>query len=393
MQFGWILFWAATNASKSRFIPGPDDNTVDNQNGQVIVAPFAVDTPDLVIGGIFSLSNNDTGLPNDSGVQRAIAFECAIESVNDGTIGFQMSTKFFYNIQDDGFTVPWAVRSAVRLQGDGVPVVVGPSSSDQAVSTAPVYGSVVLPILSPAATSDSLSDSISYPSFFRLVPADAAQARAIAAACVYFNWSLITPIYTSDEYGTSGSLAFSAEANRNKISFTCGRTIRPGETNGIQNTNDCLASSDSNVVLLYMAATDASNVLAEMYPVSTNARLTFLASDTWADIQDFKLFSRNRFPPSFVEGALGFAPELGNQQPYRQCASSFKPGNNDIPNFDQYWEVTFRCTLNPDSKLPECPKDSYQDRDFNRILCKCNGDENLAQVPPDVTVLFYFRPK
>lgn len=386
MRLSLLIYITTALASKSRFVPGPEDNTVDNQNGQLVVAPFAVDTSDLVIGGIFSLTNNGTRLPNDSGVQRAIAFECAIASVNDGSVGIQMPTKFYYNIQDDGFTVPWAVRAAVRLQSDGVPVVVGPSSSDQAVSAAPVYGASALPILSPAATSDALSDSVNYPSFFRLVPADVAQARAIAAACVYFNWSLITPIYTSDEYGTSGSLAFSAEANKNKISFTCGRTIRPGETNGIQNTNDCLASSDSNVVLLYMAAADASNVLATMYPVATNARLTFMASDAWADIQDFRLFSRDRFPPSFVEGTLGFAPELGNQQPYRQCASTYRPGDNDIPNFDRFWEITFRCSLNPDSKLPECPKGIYRDRDFIKIACKCNGDENLSQVPPDVTL-------
>jgi ABC-type branched-subunit amino acid transport system substrate-binding protein len=383
-----LLLLAVASATKSRFIPGPEDNTIDNQNGQLRVAPFAVDTPELVIGGIFSLSNNGTRLPNESGVQRAIAFECAIESVNNGQVGFQMPTKFFYNIQDDGSSAPWAVRAAVRLQNDGVPVVVGPSSSDQAVSTAPVYGSLALPLLSPAATSDSLSDTVNFPSFFRLVPADVAQARAIAAACVYFNWSLITPIYTSDEYGISGSLAFSAEANRNRISFTCGRTIRPGETNGIQNTNLCLDVSDSNVVLLYMAASDASNVIAEMYSDESNGRLTFLASDAWADIQDFRLFSRNRFPPSFLEGALGFAPELGDQKPYRQCASTYTPGNNDIPNFDRFWEITFRCSLNPESALPDCPKGIYRDRDYTRIACKCNGDESLSQVPPDVEFRF-----
>lgn len=151
-----FIFFTFIFCSKSKFIPSEDQNTVDDQNGQIVVSSFPVDTESLVVGGIFSLTINATRLINDSGIQRAIAFECAINSINDGSVGINMPTKFYYNIQDDGSTVPWAVRAAANLENDGCPVVIGPSSSDQVVSAAPIYGSAALPILSPAATSDAL---------------------------------------------------------------------------------------------------------------------------------------------------------------------------------------------------------------------------------------------
>jgi hypothetical protein len=388
------LFFRFGDLAKSKFVPSEDQNVVNDENGQITAAPFAIDTPNLVLGGIFSITDNGTNLTNSSGTQRAIAFECAIASINDGSAGINTNTKFFYNLQDDGTTIPFAVRGVLRVLEAGCPVVIGPSTSDQVTSSAPVYGAVGLPMLSYAATSDALADQFNFPTFFRLTPSDLAEARALATTCVYFNWSLITPIFTNDAYGQSGNLAFTAEANRNRVSFTCGRILRVGETNGIQNTNDCLSISDSNVVLLYMLPQSASDVLAAMF-VPTNQRITFLASDAWADIEDFRQFSLGRFPPSFLEGTLAFAPSLGNRQPYLDCAAGYKPGNNDIPEFDSYWESTFHCTLDPDSNLPVCPPGSYRDRDVNFIRCKCNGSENLSQVPPDVysPYLIDFRPK
>lgn len=377
------LFIRSGNSAKSKFIPSDDQNTVDSEGGQIIVAPFAVNTPTLVLGGIFSLTNNGTNTTNTKGFQRAIAFECAIKSVNDGSAGINTNTKFFYNLQDDGNVIPFSARAALRVLEAGCPVAIGPADSDEVRSAAPIYGSIRMPILSYAAISGSFTDQFNFPTFFRLAPSDMAEARAMATACVYFNWSLITPIFTNDAYGQSGNLAFTAAANANRVSFTCGRTIRAGETNGIQNTNDCLNSSDSNVVLLWMRTQFASQVLAAMN-VPTNERITFMASDEWADIEDFNAFSLNQFPSTFLEGTLGFSPALGNRQPYIDCASGYKPGNNDLPFFDDFWEETFHCILDPNSDLPVCPPGNFMNRNVNVFTCKCNGNENLSQVPPDV---------
>src|SRR3954451_108453 len=103
------IFIRPGDSAKAKFIPSEDQNTVNDENGQVTVAPFAIDTPNMVLGAIFSLSINGTNNTNASGVQRAIAFECAVTSVNDGSAGINTNTKFFYNMQDDGSTVPFAV--------------------------------------------------------------------------------------------------------------------------------------------------------------------------------------------------------------------------------------------------------------------------------------------
>jgi hypothetical protein len=134
-----------------------------------------------------------------------------------------------------------------------------------------------------------------------------------------------------------------------------------------------------------MPLTDASNVLAALYPVATNSRLTFLASDTWANILDFRLFSRNRFPASFIEGTLGFTPNIGNREPFEQCVSQLTPDSTDIPNFRAFWELAFLCRLDREDLLP-CPE-NIRERDFAVINCRCTGGENLREIQADVQFL------
>lgn len=387
-----VLLWGsgclAQNAtSKFKTVPGPYVDLVGSQDGQAIVPLIDLNSTDFVIGGLVGLTNGPGGPVSIKGMQRAVAFECAVGALNKNSTA-NAGKKYYYNLVNDSGTPPEAMNAAIYLINAGIQAVVGASSSSTTLSAASLLTSFQILTLGPSASTVELNNQQRYPTFLRFGASDLDQAAAIASTMVYFNWSLVTPIYTNDPYGLSGQSQFVVQAQNNRILLTCGRVINPGQLNGIQDTIRCLSGSDSSVILLWMDAENASNVIASFYNSGQQPlqRLTFIAVDAWSNIGDFEQFSKDRFPESYLEGTLEFSPRLGDQTAFQECLEATTPETSDLPLFTQYWETAFKCVYQPeDQSLPKCPA-SLAQRSIN-TTCACDGSENLYDLQQEVRQL------
>lgn len=379
--------------SKFKTVPGPFDDQVGSQAGQVQIPPIELNSTGFVIGGLAGLSNGPGGPVSRKGIQRAIAFTCAIDALNNNST-VNAGKTYYYYLVNDAASPPEAMNAAVLLAEKGVQMVIGASDSATTLSAASLLTSFNVTLLGPSASTVELNNQQRYPTFLRFGTSDFDQAAAIASSMVYFNWSLVTPIYTNDPYGLSGQSQFVVQAQNNRILLTCGRVINPGQLNGIQDTIRCLTSSDSSVILLWMSAENASNVISALYNsnVTSLQRLTFLAVDAWSNIGDFEQFSQGRFPQSYMEGTLEFSPRLGDQSLFEECLAGIKPDNTEIPNLKEYWEQTFRCLLTDNPSVPLCPT-SISARPFNYTstdACRCDGTESLQDIKQENAVAYYY---
>lgn len=132
---------------------------------------------------------------------------------------------------------------------------------------------------------------------------------------------------------------------------------------------------------------NAANTLSFLYRNATNTGLTFIASDRWAVITDPQAFNTtviartgSSFPLSYLEGTMGFIPQIGQLGQYQACASVVNPENTDYPEFLDVWEDSFKCQYNASDTIPPCPP-AIEDRTFD---CRCRGDESFASLPIDV---------
>ena len=82
-----------------------------------------------------------------------------------------------------------------------LPIILGASYSSINVITVPIFSSSDFGQMSAASTSVVLSNSESYPFFYRTIPADNIQAQAIIKLCKLFNWDKIIIVYVNDPYG------------------------------------------------------------------------------------------------------------------------------------------------------------------------------------------------
>lgn len=272
----------------------------------------------IVFGGIFSLTFPN-GVLNTDGYQNALALQCAIADMN--LIGPQrgMNITWFYNIFNDKYQAPTAMRAAVELLQAGITVTLGPTQADAALAVTSLSSAFNITKLEGIVAIDDLSDVNKYASFFRTVPPDFYAAHVIGSLMLYFNWTLVTALFTNDAYGLSGLSAFGDVAVQYNILQTCGRIFPVGGVTGVQETIDCLSNSQSTVVLLWMEALDAFNIISSFYDSGVLPHLTFVATASWGDIRDIDYWTQGRFPRSYLEGSISVVPASGNRTVFRDC--------------------------------------------------------------------------
>lgn len=201
-----------------------------------------------VMGGLLPITSN--GKPWLGGVQFVEAFKCQLNILNSNSRVLPVSF-ITYLIQNTDLLVSAAVKQAYLLLQKNVFMTVGPTTDDQIPPVAYLNAPEMLAFNSFDASSVLLANSTVYPSFFRTIPSDNFQARAMAETCRIFNWTFVAALFTSDSYGTSGRTAFLSQTGRQRIKVTCTNTIQPGSTSGLSSFADCVAGSDASVVLLW----------------------------------------------------------------------------------------------------------------------------------------------
>ncbi|XP_045192244.2 metabotropic glutamate receptor 3-like [Mercenaria mercenaria] len=82
--------------------------------------------------------------------------------------------------------------------------VIGTYTSKLSIIIANVLNLFQLPQISHTATSDVLSDKSRFPYFFRMVPPDRYQVKAIASLLRHFGWSHVSIVYSAGNYGGNG---------------------------------------------------------------------------------------------------------------------------------------------------------------------------------------------
>ena len=86
--------------------------------------------------------------------------------------------------------------------------VIGPDTSEIAKSVTEFTGLFEVPVISPAATSTTLSDRDRYKYFLRTVPSDTYQVEMIIRILHHFHWGYVILIVSDDNYGRSARRAF-----------------------------------------------------------------------------------------------------------------------------------------------------------------------------------------
>lgn len=250
-----------------------DDSVVDEtvaDTTTTTIGAQVVGDGRLVIGALLPLSNTLIGEPMEAAVATAV------DRINDA--GGVLDEQVRLVVADEGSSTATASASIQALLDQDVDAIVGPASSLIALSTLDEVVSAGKVACSPTASSLALDQFPDDDLFFRTVPSDSLQARAIAAAVDQTGAQRVTIVYVDDSYGRPFADAVEASL-ANEATTAVGRIPFATDDDNLATEAAELAASDTQVLVLLAGGEDGTRFLEALDDEDTDTLATIVVND------------------------------------------------------------------------------------------------------------------
>uniref|UniRef100_A0A3P8PP80 G-protein coupled receptors family 3 profile domain-containing protein n=1 Tax=Astatotilapia calliptera TaxID=8154 RepID=A0A3P8PP80_ASTCA len=239
-----------------------------------------------------------------------------------------------------------------------VQAILGHSGSSPTIAFAQVVGRFQIPVV---------SQRKQYPTFFRTIPSDYYQSRALAKLVKHFGWSWVGALAVDNEYGFNGIAAFIQAAKEYGVCIEYSEAFSSSDPpNRLQRIIEIIKQSTSKVIMAFMSHREIKLLATELYTHSITG-LQWIGSDAW--ITDHSLTDSEGH--KILVGSLGFtspkAKISGLEEYLKQLYPSQFPDSQFVREF---WEEVFNCSLN---------------RTVNTQKQPCSGHESLQNIESQFT--------
>ncbi|XP_076592096.1 extracellular calcium-sensing receptor-like [Chaetodon auriga] len=321
---------------------------------------------------IDEINRNSNLLPNvtlgyslyDHCVKLGIGFRAALSLVNG---------------QEEQFILGETCTGAPPVLG-----IVGDSSSTHSIAISAVYGLYRVPMVSYFATCSCLSDRQKFPSFFRTIPSDAFQVRAMIQILKRFGWTWAGLLVSDDDYGLHAARSFQSDLAQSGGGCLAYLEVLPWDNDPteLRRIVDVMKKSTARVVIVFAHESYMINLMEEVVRQNVTG-LQWMASEAWTAAT---VLQTPQLMP-YLGGTLGIAIRRGEIPGLREFLLQIRPDqhhNNSIGNsmVNQFWEHTFQCRLVP-------PPAGWMEAG-GRF---CTGQENLEEVETELLDISNLRPE
>uniref|UniRef100_A0A668W7N8 G-protein coupled receptors family 3 profile domain-containing protein n=1 Tax=Oreochromis aureus TaxID=47969 RepID=A0A668W7N8_OREAU len=321
---------------------------------------------DVILGGLFEVHYSSV-FPNCSfsffvyfrfdtpGFRHAMTMAFAIDEINKNS-KLLPNVTLGYSLYDNCATLDIGFSAALSLASgqeeqfrllencSGTPSVVGivgDPFSTFSIAASSVLGLFKLPIVSYFATCSCLSDRQRFPSFFRTIPSDAFQVRAMIQILKHFGWTWVGLLVSDDDYGLHVSRTFKSDFLQLSGGCLAYSEILPWEDhpNEYKKIVDLMVRSTARVVIVFAHQIHLIHLMKEVRENIT--KHAWIASEAWTLVGGLHT---PEFMP-FLGGTLGIAIRRGEIPGFRDYLLKINPEEQNSANnmVKQFWEDTFHC--------------------------------------------------
>ena len=318
----------------------------------------------VLLGGLFPLhvTGDDapcTGL-QDFAIQELEAMIFAINSVNNDP-SLLPNTTLAFSIRDTCSNPKHALEETFKYVQDknitcgntseiSVSGVVGAAYSRVSMHVANLLRLYRIPQISFISTADILSDKTRFDYFFRTVPPDILQARAIADIILMFNWTYVFALHSDDAYGNGGIEALIDELEKQNPGICIAKRIPLSVTANDTDYDKALQTMSEDwvqnaAIAVLFGDIEAATGMMEAIIRKKNSsefvldKLTWIGTDGWGDSLDPKYHS-------IARGMLSVIPRAEESKEFDDYYTSLHPANyTSNPWFIEFWEHWFNCSM------------------------------------------------
>ncbi|KAG2463178.1 CASR protein, partial [Polypterus senegalus] len=281
----------------------------------------------------------------------------AIEQINSRT-DILPKVSLGYKIYDACSTVSLAIKAAMALmsgageaqsstlpcsQQSSIHAIIGESSSSTTISIATLVGQFNIPVISHFATCACLSNRKQFPTFFRTIPSDYYQSRALAQLVKHFGWTWVGTIRSDNDYGNSGMATFRKTAEQEGICIEYSEVIyRTNPREKFLKTVEVIKMSSAKTIVSFASLIDVEFLAKELLLQNVTG-LQWVGSESWVSAKNVATKENYRI----FKGAIGFsianAGIPGLKEFLLSVRPSSTPGNTGLIKL---WEDMFDCSFN-----------------------------------------------
>uniref|UniRef100_UPI003AB0CF01 extracellular calcium-sensing receptor-like n=1 Tax=Centroberyx gerrardi TaxID=166262 RepID=UPI003AB0CF01 len=355
---------------------------------------------DVVLGGLFEVHYSSvfpelsfTSEPQQPrcqgfdilGFRHAQTMAFAIDEINRNS-NLLPNVTLGYSLYDNCATLGVGFRASLSLASGreeqflldetclGSPPVlgiVGDSYSTYTIAISSVLGLYKVPIVSYFATCSCLSDRQRFPSFFRTIPSDSFQVRAMLQILKRFGWTWAGLLVSDDDYGLHAARSFQTDLAQSGGGCLAYSEVLPwgNDPTEFRRIVDVMRKSTARVVIVFAHQGYMLNLMEEVIKQNVTG-LQWMASEAWTAAA---VLQTPRLMP-YLGGTLGIAIRRGEIPGLRDFLLRIRPDNDANSSYGnsmvrQFWEYTFQCRFAP-------PPAGW----VNAGGALCTGQEDLGNV-------------
>ncbi|XP_049431518.1 extracellular calcium-sensing receptor-like [Epinephelus fuscoguttatus] len=262
--------------------------------------------------------------------------------------------------------------------------IVGDSSSTRSIAISTVLGLYRVPMVSYFATCSCLSDRQKFPSFFRTIPSDAFQVRAMNQILRRFGWTWAGLLVSDDDYGLHAARSFQSDLAQSGGGCLAYLEVLPwgNDPAELRRIVEVMKKSTARVVIVFAHESHMINLMKEVVRQNVTG-LQWMASEAWTAAT---VLQTPQLMP-YLGGTLGIAIRRGHIPGLRDFLLQLRPElqhNNSFGNnmVNQFWEHTFQCRFAP-------PQAGWVEAGGSL----CTGQEDLENVDTEFLDISNLRPE
>ncbi|NXJ29291.1 TS1R3 protein, partial [Dicrurus megarhynchus] len=269
---------------------------------------------DFILGGLFPFGKDTVNLTARSeptllvcerlftdGLIWALGMRFAIDQINNSssllpgiTLGYDMYDTCFEALVALQPSLLFLTRNGTTGIGvlcnyteyqPRVTAVIGPHTSDLCLVTAKLFSSFLIPQVSYGASSETLSNTELYPSFYRTVPSDKNLVEAVVLLLNQFGWNWIATIGSDDEYGRGARALFLSMVGNDNICIAFEGLIptdlaEPNAKKQLEDTVKLINSTKVNVIVLFAFSLPAQALLEHSIRMGLGKKV-WIGTEAW----------------------------------------------------------------------------------------------------------------
>ncbi|XP_067275583.1 extracellular calcium-sensing receptor-like [Pseudorasbora parva] len=309
---------------------------------------------DIIIGALFAIHSKET-LPSFDFTQKPQQLFCS--SVN--LIDFRMAQTMIFAIQEINTSVNLLPNVSIgyriydtcgsrlssmsatmallngqefavgeRCNGQSpIHAIIGETESSATVIMSRTTGPFKIPVISPSATCECLSNKKSYPSFFRTIASDYHQSRALAYIVKHFGWSWVGAVNSDNDYGNNGMAIFLKTAQEEGICVEYSVKFYRTEPDKLQKVVQTIKMGTAKVIVAFVSQVEMGNLFDQL-SIENITDFQMIGVEAWITAKS--LITPNSF--HVLGGSLGFAVRKIDIEGFADYA------------INKFWNTAFPCS-------------------------------------------------